>query len=228
MNLELQQRGLEYSGLLTSRWDGLRGELLAKMPIIDEATYLRRKYGSGAEEPSKASGVAPVRSVAPAAEVSLLDLDDIFGGSSTSSGPSHTSSAGAPTGASQSNLDLLSDIFGSTTLASAPVAPLPSQQPQQPLVQDFFSMPAVPQQQQSQSQSTTLRMTIYDSAALQVSLEVSKPNPAALANTRVIAQYSNKSADTISDFVFLVQTTVHYTYTVLFLSYTIWDNQEVL
>ena len=36
MSLELQQRSSEFSLLLTSRWDSIRGKLLAKMPVLDE------------------------------------------------------------------------------------------------------------------------------------------------------------------------------------------------
>lgn len=41
MSLELQQRSTEYSMLLTSRWDGLRSELLGSMPVLDEAAMRR-------------------------------------------------------------------------------------------------------------------------------------------------------------------------------------------
>ena len=112
LNIELQQRGIEYGGILATRLDGLRAELLGKMPIIDEATYLKRKYGSP-EEAAK-SGVAVSAPVsAPVAEVSLLDLDDIFGGAPTrATAPPQTTS-------STSNLDLLSDIFSSTSMNPA-------------------------------------------------------------------------------------------------------------
>lgn len=38
MHLELQQRSAEYSTLLRSQWDLLRGDLLAMMPVVDEET----------------------------------------------------------------------------------------------------------------------------------------------------------------------------------------------
>eukprot|EP01041_Mallomonas_annulata_P008450 gene8450-17422_t len=44
MALELQQRSLEYSMLLSSaQWSGLRSELLCKMPVLDEATMRKRR-----------------------------------------------------------------------------------------------------------------------------------------------------------------------------------------
>ena len=44
MSLELQQRSAEYSALLSaSQWDGLRKELLGKMPVLDETALRRRK-----------------------------------------------------------------------------------------------------------------------------------------------------------------------------------------
>ena len=190
LNLELQQRGLEYAGILASGLDGLRPELLGKMPIIDEATYLKRKYGSP-EEAAK-SGVtmsAPVS--APVAEVSLLDLDDIFGG------PPASKPAPAQTTPSASNLDLLSDIFASTSIAPSP-QPLTSQ-PAPSFTPDIFgsimAQPAAPQ---------SLRIVAYDTPTLSITFDVSKPNPTALSETKIIAQYSNKTPQTLSNFVFLV------------------------
>jgi len=42
MNLELQQRSVEYSQLLQASHGGLRGQLLGKMPVLDEES-LRKK-----------------------------------------------------------------------------------------------------------------------------------------------------------------------------------------
>jgi AP-1 complex subunit gamma-1 len=111
MSLELQQRSVEYSTLLKSQWDLLRGELLAKMPVLDEETMKSRRavykdggVGAGLEAMKLSSGAganlldggaAPARPVAqpavakPAASGNnfLLDLDDIFGGGAPAPAP---------------------------------------------------------------------------------------------------------------------------------------------
>lgn len=129
MSLELQQRSVEYSNLLINRWDGIRGELLGKMPIIDEAVLRKRRQQRG-----EMSSISDDNNMSPSANTinmpvggfgapkannskgggDLLDLDDIFGGSSTSTASvsipqnnlNSTSSAGK-----SNEIDLLSDIF---------------------------------------------------------------------------------------------------------------------
>ena len=189
LNIELQQRGIEYGGILATRLDGLRAELLGKMPIIDEATYLKRKYGSP-EEAAK-SGVAVSTPVsAPVAEVSLLDLDDIFGGAPTgATAPPQTTS-------STSNLDLLSDIFSSTSMTPAVTqssVPTTSAASTNDIFGSLMLQPPQP-----------LRIVAYDTPTISITFEASKPNPGTLAETKIIAQYSNKTPQVISNFVFLV------------------------
>ena len=192
LNIELQQRGIEYGGILATRLDGLRAELLGKMPIIDEATYLKRKYGSP-EEAAK-SGVAVSAPVsAPVAEVSLLDLDDIFGGAPTrATAPPQTTS-------STSNLDLLSDIFSSTSMTPAVTqssVPTTSAASTNDIFGSLMLQPPQPPQ--------PLSIVAYDTPTISITFEASKPNPGTLAETKIIAQYSNKTPQVISNFVFLV------------------------
>ena len=108
MSLELQQRSAEYSVLLESKWDSLRGELMGKMPVLDEATLRKRRavFDDSTAELNEVAASAskgnlpsisfptsttsnssfgqPVSSFtsngAGSASTSLLDLDDIFGG----------------------------------------------------------------------------------------------------------------------------------------------------
>ena len=192
LNIELQQRGIEYGGILATRLDGLRAELLGKMPIIDEATYLKRKYGSP-EEAAK-SGVAVSAPVsAPVAEVSLLDLDDIFGGAPT------RATAPPQTPSSTSNLDLLSDIFSSTSMTPAVTqssVPTTSAASTNDIFGSLMLQPPQPPQ--------PLRIVAYDTPTISITFEASKPNPGTLAETKIIAQYSNKTPQVISNFVFLV------------------------
>lgn len=43
ISLELQQRSSEYSILLSSQWDSLRGEIMGKMPVVDQVALLKRR-----------------------------------------------------------------------------------------------------------------------------------------------------------------------------------------
>lgn len=114
--LELQQRGAEYSTLLSGQWEGLRSELLGKMPVLDEAT-LKKKRGvtDDNDSPSNMKSIPQVQSQfqpqnqnqqqsfsssslsststsapKPAGNNFLLDLDDIFGGGSNNGNSSNT------------------------------------------------------------------------------------------------------------------------------------------
>ena len=185
MSLELQQRSSEYSVLLgASKWEGLRRELLEKMPILDEATIRQRRAAfedgnnSNPTSPSHAASssvgpsagaahsntfsdgldilgggtslgngsgagfTAPVKS---SAAPSLLDLDDIFGGSSVpiqQTAPSHAAAANPHPvpAAAPAGQDLLNSLFMS----------LPPPQPQQ---QQQQHLPQPPQQQYQQQQT---------------------------------------------------------------------------
>lgn len=95
MSVELQQRAVEYSMLLGGQHEGLRSSLLAKMPVLDEATLRRKRAAfdetAGNGEPTGGGGGAFDRGgllPSPAKGLggvggSLLDLDDIFGGGAT-------------------------------------------------------------------------------------------------------------------------------------------------
>ena len=103
MSLELQQRSAEYSVLLESKWDSLRGELMGKMPVLDEATLRKRRavFDDSTAELNEVASKGNLPSIsfptsatssfgqppssfasngAGSASTSLLDLDDIFGG----------------------------------------------------------------------------------------------------------------------------------------------------
>lgn len=188
MSLELQQRSSEYSVLLgASKWEGLRRELLEKMPILDEATIRQRRAAfedgnnsnptspshaasssvgpsagaahsntfsdgldilGGASSLGNGSGASFTAPVKSSAAPSLLDLDDIFGGSSVpiqQTAPSHTAAAAANPhpvpAAAPAGQDLLNSLFMS----------LPPPQPQQQQQQQHLPQP--PQQQYQQQQT---------------------------------------------------------------------------
>lgn len=160
MSTELQQRSVEYSTLLGGgQWDRLRADLLAKMPVLDEATFKSRRavyndggVGAGLEAMKLGSGAA----------------DNLLDGVSSSPAPRVAISAGAPRappaaaaagGGSSSFLLDLDDIFGggaapaasaphshggygAPAAAAAPVAqatPPPPQQQTHDLLSDIFS-----------------------------------------------------------------------------------------
>lgn len=169
LSLELQQRSLEYTSILNGRWDGIRSNVLSTMPHIDESVLRRRravldddssptKGRSYATNSLSTNDISVPKASGTAAAPSLLDLDDIFGLSSSSTpAPVATQSGGGgafgtgafgqsssavstakPSGGA--HLDLLSDIFSTTTISpsvSAPVnafdpfAPQPQLQPVQ-------------------------------------------------------------------------------------------------
>lgn len=132
MSLELQQRSTEYAVLLGSQWDGLRRELLDKMPVLDEATLRQRRAefedsGSSPKPPVAGATLTAAPSAGPSALPvssgrSLLDLDDIFGsGPAPAITPSAAPIAPAATPFNGGGNDLLSQIFSAT--APAPLAP---------------------------------------------------------------------------------------------------------
>jgi AP-1 complex subunit gamma-1 len=163
LSLELQQRSSEYSILLSApQYDHLRKDLLDKMPILEESAIRKRRAAfegenTGSDNGSSkvdlmASGVSSISlsSAAVASKpainsgASLLDLDDIFGGSSPA--PVATSApAPAPvSAAAKSTHDLLGEIFSSTPIA--PAAPQPNAGFGMPMQPNPFGMmpPAAP------------------------------------------------------------------------------------
>jgi AP-1 complex subunit gamma-1 len=162
MSLELQQRSAEYSVLLDPKWDSLRGELMGKMPVLDEATLRKRRavfddstnelneVASKGNLPSisfpsttASSFSAPPSSLPSNGSASLLDLDDIFGGGGgggsvmqpTTQNHGFSNQTSQPHGNSQS-VDLLSDIFSTNSLASPVMSPA-FYPPAQPTPQAF-------------------------------------------------------------------------------------------
>lgn len=219
--LELQQRGAEYSTLLSGQWEGLRGELLGKMPVLDEAT-MKKKKGITDEHGSPSDILAPqiqtpqqsfqpATQAAPAAKPAggsfLLDLDDIFGGGGNHSAPLQASPAilqpayttPTPQPVTQTH-DLLADIF-----APAPAAPAPqvssnifAAQPPQTFSPppQVFSPPVAP--------PANPIFTAFEKNGLSVTFELSKPNPSNQASTTILCKFANQTSSPISNLVFQV------------------------
>jgi AP-1 complex subunit gamma-1 len=158
MSLELQQRSSEYSVLMNSQWDSLRGELMAKMPMVDEAALKKRRaaFDTGAAaffndtgdmSETKTAGVTTGSALgmnvsksvvvksqivssssvagSSSGSVSLLDLDDSFGGGASEPIPMQSVASSFGYLQQDNQNDLLSDIFSSSTLHPSTYPPIP-------------------------------------------------------------------------------------------------------
>jgi AP-1 complex subunit gamma-1 len=171
MSLELQQRSVEYNYLLSSNMEGIRRELLVKMPIFEESKLAKRRdqsFGGSQDSPTNKmggdnlldSGVSNItQSAAPVASFnvggaggaktsiggsSLLDNDllDIFGGGG--SGPAATNST------AQTYNSTSLDIFGvSGGNTQSPVKPMNNNQTNQSIMDIFGNNSNSPVQQQT-------------------------------------------------------------------------------
>jgi AP-1 complex subunit gamma-1 len=215
MILELQQRGAEYSTLLSGQWEGLRGELLGKMPILDEAT-LKKKRGITDDLSSPTEilspqvnhapqqsfqNTAPVAAAKPAGGSFLLDLDDIFGGGGSNNAPLQPSPSTnqpvygnpSPQPAFQTN-DLLADIF-----APAPAAPVVSQ-----MSSNVFASQPAPLAFSPPAPPANPTFKAFEKSGLSVMFELSKPNPSNPASTTILCKFANQTSSPISNLVFQV------------------------
>ena len=141
MDLELQQRSVEYSNLLKPEWGAVKPDILEQMPVLDLAAMNQRRaerqasmgfsdsdddyedrpkrgpvvVGAAAPGGGGGGGGGGALGAPPAAGGgggNLVDLDDIFGGGG---GGGAAPAPAAPTGGA----DLLADIFAAP--APAPV-----------------------------------------------------------------------------------------------------------
>jgi AP-1 complex subunit gamma-1 len=276
MSLELQQRSTEYTVLLENRWEGLRREVLDKMPVLDENALRKVRGELEPDSPSpsmKASTsaapttIVPVGSdifggggvvkplgaaAAPSGGASLLDFDDIFGGSAA---PAAVTPAAAPAAAKPSSTaDLLNDIFSAPLPTPAPApaynaspfapmppvnntpmnnnaaidllsatllntnfgAPAPSPMPMAPMAPMPMTVPAVAAMPPMTATPAVVpiiatnptqqcQLTAFEKNGLQVFMDVTKPNPADLSNTRILCKFHNQTGMPFENFVFQVK-----------------------
>lgn len=252
LSLELQQRSLEYSAILNGKWDTLRGQVLASMPQVDQAVLRRRRAafeddnfdntnnnnnigslntsvrnGAGstpgsAPFPGSSAVVAPV-----GGQVSLIDLDDIFGLGPSAPVPAvannnfnmNASAVASPNvnKPAAGNIDLLSDLFSLSASMS------PSTMPSAPTSNNMFNNMMAPQPPVNNMMTSSINynsMTPMSSANLpsqsinsllafekdgfKVIMYLSKPNISTPALSQVLCKYSNALAVPITDFVFQV------------------------
>lgn len=147
MSLELQQRSTEYGVLLSAQWDGLRKELLDKMPVLDEAALRRRRAAFDDNTFSddnkslspKGGSSGSSTNFAAASSAPALDLNNIFGGAASASIGFPAAGGASKGGDSLIDLD---DIFGSSSVPTQPTALSPVNNSHTDLLSQIFSAPA--------------------------------------------------------------------------------------
>lgn len=180
MILDLQQRSCEYIHLMDT---SVQSQVLAKMPVPNltklhssQTPFSDDEEEDEDEQRSKPQAAAPVAT-------NLLDLDDIFGGGgSTAPAPS------AP-GPGTASVDLLSDIFASSSTTPAPV-----QQQSDDLLMMMDSSSPVPAARPS--------IKAYEKNGLLITLELSKPNPSDPSISHILATFSSTSSNELNNFIF--------------------------
>lgn len=149
---------------------------------------------------------------------SLLDLDDIFGGGSGGSGgaapvmapqtvmnfgsPAVVPSA-APSSTSTSAPDLLSDIFSMPSVGQT--LPTTNNAPggnYSDPVGNLLGSPLQPSLTSMIAVSSTPTVQAFDKDGLSIEMELSKPDPANNALSKVLCKFSNKTAGPMTDFNF--------------------------
>ncbi|OQS07179.1 AP-1 complex subunit gamma-1 [Thraustotheca clavata] len=184
--VDLQQRAVEFNSLLEDRWDSIRGEVLAPMPVIDMARVRTR------QSQSLSITAAPISTssdfdkapapAAPSTSNTLLDLDDIFGGGAKPA-PTLAPAAMPPT------VDILADIFSAPSAQpAAPTAPAPVND-----IMGMMSTPAV--------QPPGQHIRGYEKNGLAMDLELSKPNPNDPSITYISCMFTNASTYQLDNFV---------------------------
>ena len=236
LSVELQQRATEYLLLLQTQWDALRPELLARMPVLDENTLRsKRRFmtmsndmsaptNSGADggadlmnllgAPMNSSSTAPNGGASGASKgSSLLDLDDIFGSPPPAAVPGGAGAGAAamPPAAPAGGADMLSDMFGSTSISGATSAPVTNVLPAGDLLGALGSpsSPAPALASGFSGLSPTVTPTAaantvkaYEKNGLKVDIELIKPEPANPSKTKLLCKFSNTTSAKMSNLSF--------------------------
>ncbi|ETV95340.1 hypothetical protein H310_11234 [Aphanomyces invadans] len=204
--VDLQQRSSEFAGLLEPQWSGIRGDILAPMPMIDMTRVRTRQSqllafsapatSADFDEAAPTNGSSAPPTTAP---VNLLDLDDIFGTSAATTAP--TTAAPAPPAATPA-VDLLADLFSSgpappSAMAVAPVVPSTAQ-----LLDIFGGPPAAPAAPTTVVQPPGQHIRAYEKNGLALDIELSKPNLSDPSISHILCLFTNKSAYQLDNFVF--------------------------
>ncbi|ETV95341.1 hypothetical protein, variant [Aphanomyces invadans] len=203
--VDLQQRSSEFAGLLEPQWSGIRGDILAPMPMIDMTRVRTRQSqllafsapatSADFDEAAPTNGSSAPPTTAP---VNLLDLDDIFGTSAATTAP--TTAAPAPPAATPA-VDLLADLFSSgpappSAMAVAPVVPSTAQ------LLDIFGGPPAAPAAPTTVQPPGQHIRAYEKNGLALDIELSKPNLSDPSISHILCLFTNKSAYQLDNFVF--------------------------
>ncbi|ORX54913.1 Adaptor protein complex AP-1 gamma subunit [Hesseltinella vesiculosa] len=133
MEVEIQQRAVEYTNLFS--FDNIRPAVLERMPVPEGRTIIE----TGSDSP--VTGKSASKLAGPSDQDLLLDLMGVGTASGTGdildegdmSAQSPEVSNAQPSSAPKQNVDLLADIFGSSSAPAAAPAPSAQGQPQQPM-----------------------------------------------------------------------------------------------
>lgn len=217
MSVELQQRSVEYSKLLSGRWDELRSNLLGKMPVLDEATLRKKRQAYDDGEVTGPSSLLPSPAKGGPLGIgggggSLLDLDDIFGGGApVMTNPGLGVLQAQPLDRIPSNMpaaagggaDLLADIFS----LGANIAPTPgpyggaAMPPAAPFMGGGMSA-IMGGMAPAAAAATTV--SAFDKGGFQVLMDVSKPEPGNPSVTRLVCRFGNSTSLPMEQLVFQV------------------------
>eukprot|EP00605_Chrysophyceae_sp_TOSAG23-4_P002052 GSChrysophyteH1.ASY1.ANO1.2273.1 assembled CDS len=195
MNVELQQRGVEYCALLGANYNTIRGNLLGKMPILDESSLRRKRFTDmGPGSMNASSGASGMDSGSGNA------LPSVSGGA-----PSPSPGAGQP-GTQQSSgisggMDLLADVFSGSASVSSPTpnAPAPAAPSDGGLLDLMGGSPAanaVP------PQPPAVDLFAFDKDGLTIFMELSKPNNNNNAYTGISFKFRNSTSSPMQNISF--------------------------
>ncbi|XP_014221512.1 AP-1 complex subunit gamma-1 isoform X5 [Trichogramma pretiosum] len=208
LNIELQQRGIEFSQLFR-KYDHLRPALLERMPPMETAKpqangIIGVVNGDSEVEEEKTLNVEPINTVPQSDSSALLDL---LGGTDLSSPTTVPTVISTTTPVSTSNNNDLLDLLGGLDLtATAPVLTIPQQQspPQlfSPansnfLVDGLLNSSSTPISTVPDSPS----MTVFDKQGLKITFKLQRTldNPDLLVINMAAL---NSSSSQINDFLF--------------------------
>lgn len=229
MNLELQQRSVEYSALLSGSYNGIRGSLMGKMPVVNEETMRKKRMtdmndgfgmGNGGGDSSPQVSALPTPSGGGGGS-GLLDLDDIFGGGGGAApAPQQQTQA-----VSSGGMDLLSDVFSTnanvtspTPVSSAPQyntggdgglldmlgggspAAMPPQVPQNNNNSNVMDMFGTGNTAAAAPSPTSL--LAFDKAGFSVYMTLSKPEAANPSVTKIVCAFHNSNMAPINALAF--------------------------